>query len=329
MTKQLDTLTLEKKKPIRETFTVQGKLRKRLVIGDIHGHIEPFKSIYENEKPDDVIILGDYFDSFHGTDKEILSCFDTILKMKKSHKKGMFILLIGNHDFHYLDLTEKYSGKRKSYELHVAMKLDKLVEEHKMQYVYVDLKNKTVYSHAGIMNKWMSENRLFTFNLDDLNEIDPRKYRFTFRGGDTGYGDGPYASPIWVRPSTLEQDMFVDLSGIKWTQVVGHTHSSKAKTLLVDGTWLYGANIYKNQPYSADEDVNCPLLYVLDSLPNYYMVETIDENGLIIEREVKLTSENLDKVVNDQIVINKEIKRNGDIEKLADICGIKLSTPIK
>lgn len=324
----MEKLTIGKKKQTKPDTKLDVTFRKRLVVGDIHGHIEPFKTIYETEHPDDVIILGDYFDSFHGTDEEILNCFDTILKMKKSHKKGMFILLIGNHDFHYLDLTEKYSGKRKSYELLVAMKLDKLVEEHKMQYVYVDLKNKTVYSHAGIMNKWMSENRLFTFNLEDLNDIDSRKYRFTFRGGDSGYGDGPYASPIWVRPSTLEQDMFVDLAGITWTQVVGHTHSSKAKTLLPDGTWLYGANIYKSNSCSVEEDANYPVLYVLDSLPNYYMIETIDENGFVIEREVKPTTENLDKIVNDQIVINKEIQRNRDIEKLADICGIKLSTPI-
>lgn len=324
----METLTIGKKKQTKLDNKLDATLRKRLVIGDIHGHIEPFKTIYETEHPDDVIILGDYFDNFHGTDKEIIDCFDTILKMQKSHKHGKFILLIGNHDFHYLDLTERYSGKRKSYELLVAMKLDKLVEEHKMQYVYVDLKNKTVYSHAGIMNKWMSENRLFTFNLEDLNDIDSRKYRFTFRGGDSGYGDGPYASPIWVRPSTLEQDMFVDLAGITWTQVVGHTHSSKAKTLLPDGTWLYGANIYKSNPCSVEEDMNYPVLYVLDSLPNYYMIETIDENGFVIEREVKPTTGNLDKIVNDQIVINKEIQRNGDIEKLADICGIKLSTPI-
>ena len=39
MTEQLDTLTLEKRKQTRDTSNNQVKLRKRLVIGDIHGHI--------------------------------------------------------------------------------------------------------------------------------------------------------------------------------------------------------------------------------------------------------------------------------------------------
>lgn len=302
-------------------------LRKRLIIGDIHGHIEPFKSIYEAENPDDVIILGDYFDSFHGTDSDIINCFKEILKMQKAHKKGEFVLLIGNHDFHYIYLTENYSGKRKSYEMAVSVMLDNCIEKHKMQYVYVDKTNKTVYSHAGIMNKWMSENRIFTDDLNDLNDLDPRKYVFTFRGGDSGYGDGPYASPIWVRPSTLAQDMYCDLDGSIWTQIVGHTHSQKAKTMLLDGTWINGCHEY-NHTNTYDNDLNIPLLYVLDSLPNYYAIEELDDDGQLIKREIKSTQKNIDKVVNDQIQMQKAIRRDQDIAKLAEMCGIKLTTPI-
>lgn len=322
----METLVqLKKRKPVKPKINI-STIRKRLVVGDIHGHIEPFKSIYEKEDPDDVIVLGDYFDNFHGTDKEIIDCFDTIVRMQKNHKKGKFILLIGNHDFQYLDLTEKYSGKRKSYELTVAMKLDKLVEDHRMQYIYADILNKTVYSHAGIMNKWMSENRLFTFNLDDLNDIDPRKYRFTYRGGDTGYGDGPYASPIWVRPSTLENDMYVDMDGFTWTQIVGHTPSSTAKTMLFDKTWIKGCHLYNN--IDGDNDLNLPLLYIIDALPNYYIIETLAADGELISREVKSTKANIDKMVNDQIQMRKAIQRDQDIAKLAEMCGINLSTPI-
>ena len=300
--------------------------RKRLIIGDIHGHIEPFKSIYEKEDPDDVIILGDYFDNFHGTDKEILDCFKEILKMQKAHKKGEFILLIGNHDFHYMYLPENYSGKRKSYEITVSMMLDKCIDENLMQYVYVDKINKTVYSHAGITNSWMSENRLFTDDLNDLNDLDPRKYVFTFKGGDSGYGDGPYASPIWVRPSTLMDDMYIDMCRSKWTQIVGHTHYNKAKIILDDGTCLNGCHVWNNiDPY---DQINAPILYVMDSLPNYYMVEEIGSDGEIIKREVKSCQENLDNVVNDQIQIKKAMQLDQDLAKLAETCGIKFTTPL-
>ena len=321
-----ETLTIEKRKKSKDNSIKIAAPRKRLVIGDIHGHLEPFKSIYEAEKPDDVIILGDYFDSFHGTDKEIIDCFKEILKMQKAHKKGEFILLIGNHDFHYIYLIENYSGKRKSYEMTVSVMLDKCIEKNLLQYVYVDDINKTVYSHAGIMNKWMSENRVFTDDLNDLNILDPRKYMFTHRGGDTGYGDGPYASPIWVRPSALEKDMYVDLYGSTWTQIVGHTPGSKARTMLLDGTWINGCHVYNRIDDSSG--LNVPLLYVIDALPNYYIVEELAEDGELISREVKCTKTNLDKAINDKIQIHKAIQRDQDIKKLAEMCGIKLATPI-
>ena len=124
MMQETNIMTQPKLKKRGSIDTEQDIVKTRLVIGDIHGHIEPFKSIYEKEDPDDVIILGDYFDNFHGSDKEIVDCFKSILSMQKKHKKGEFILLIGNHDFHYMDLTEAYSGKRKSYTLSVSMMLD-------------------------------------------------------------------------------------------------------------------------------------------------------------------------------------------------------------
>lgn len=305
-----------------------GTIRKRLVIGDIHGHIEPFMSIYNKEDPDDVIILGDYFDSFTGTDQDIVNCFKDILEAQKKHKKGEFILIIGNHDFHYMDLSETYSGKRNSYAIHVSILLDKCLEKKLMQYVYVDEPNKTVYSHAGITNSWLSENRLFISTLTDLNDIDPRKYRFTYRGGDSGIGDGPYASPIWVRPSTLEKDLYIDNNGCTWTQIVGHTHYSKSKTLTLDGTWLNGCTKYVNKPGTLEEGLYAPLIYVIDSLPNYYIIEELNEDGILISREVKSTQANLDKAVNDKIQLNNAIKRGESIKKLAELCGIKIVDPI-
>ena len=38
-------------------------MRKRVIIGDIHGRYEAVKLIYDKEQPDDVILLGDYVDT--------------------------------------------------------------------------------------------------------------------------------------------------------------------------------------------------------------------------------------------------------------------------
>ena len=89
-------------------------MRKRLVLGDFHSRIEVFKTIYETEKPDDVIILGDYVDSHEPiSDSQQKAAFEELIQIKSKHTKGEFILLLGNHDFHYYydnPWIERYSG---------------------------------------------------------------------------------------------------------------------------------------------------------------------------------------------------------------------------
>ena len=77
-------------------------MKKRLILGDIHGHIDFVKQIYEFEIPTDVIILGDYCDSFNLTPKDIAYCFDELLILKSNDKHGEVHLIIGNHDKHNL-----------------------------------------------------------------------------------------------------------------------------------------------------------------------------------------------------------------------------------
>lgn len=309
---QTDTLEIVKPKKVKKKKV--SKIRKRLVLGDIHGHLDTTLNIIENECPDDVIILGDYFDNFHGTDKEIIDCFKTLIDCKVKHEKsgkGQFIMLIGNHDFQYIDLGEHYSGKRKSYELTVSMMLDRAIENKQLQYFFIDDINKTVYSHAGIMNKWLSENRLFINDLHDLENIDPSKFKFTHRGGNSGYGDGPYASPIWVRPYTLMFDMYKDNSGWEWTQIVGHTQKSIPSIYCGSGMDIFTGE--HNYEYEQDDEglfwqyttKEWPHLYVIDSLPYYYIIEEINnENGKIIKRNVKKN----DLVPSKQEMIDKRIK---------------------
>lgn len=273
------------------------KIRKRLILGDIHGHLDTAKAVYERENPDDVIILGDYFDSFHGTDKEILDCFKTLLEMKHSHEKsghGLFTLLIGNHDFQYIDMSERYSGRRKSYEIEAHVLLTDNLERGNLQWYVIDDMNRTVYSHAGIMNAWLSENRLFINDLHDLENIDMSKYKFTHRGGDSGYGDGPFASPIWVRPSTLIYDMYKDNSGWTWTQIVGHTNRKMPSIYCGHELDINrGEHEYEyEQDYegllSQYKTNEWPMLYVIDSMPYYYIIELIDdETKRVIKRTVK------------------------------------------
>ena len=78
-------------------------MRKRVIIGDIHGRYEAVKLIYDKEQPDDVILLGDYVDTHDMiSDDKQKDSLENLLLLKYSHDKGEFVMLIGNHDFHIL-----------------------------------------------------------------------------------------------------------------------------------------------------------------------------------------------------------------------------------
>ena len=92
-------------------------MRKRVIVGDMHGMFGIVKDIYDLEQPDDFIILGDYFDSFTIAPNLQELAYKDLLELRRYHKslqKGKFIMLIGNHDLHYLPSHhEQCSGYNK------------------------------------------------------------------------------------------------------------------------------------------------------------------------------------------------------------------------
>ena len=248
-------------------------MKKRLVLGDIHGHIDFVKQIYEKETPTDVIILGDYCDSHKLKPQDIEYCWDELVNLKDKHKHGEFHLLIGNHDLHYMLTSEEYSGK--NYLTQVAMheKLMNAWDNKILEPYIIDEKNKTIYSHAGITKTWC---KIWEHNLGD--EVNLDSLRFTFGKTFNVYGDCPENGFVWIRPNSLYSDM---LDGYK--QIVGHTITYKPVIIGSDEN---------NKPYSIDindnEKINSNgIIFLLDTLPFWYMIETLDNNGNIVRREFK------------------------------------------
>lgn len=257
---------------------------KRIVLGDVHGHWDTVEKIYENEDPDSVIILGDYFDNFHGSDESIIECFRNIQALQEKHnkeKRGEFILIIGNHDFHYLTFIEHYSGFRSSYATFAHEELNKMLEKKLIKFVHVSPANKTIYSHAGVTNMWLHENAKFKVcddNLNYINDMNLVLFRFTYKGGGNVYGDTPYSSPIWVRPNALKMDMYVGDNDEQWTQIVGHTQSRNPQ-LFKDFFQV------DNTPEAIEKYL--PNIYQIDCLPNAFIRETYDlETEVIEKREI-------------------------------------------
>lgn len=258
---------------------------KRLVLGDIHGHWDTLKEIYDRENPDAVIILGDYFDNFHGTDESIGQCFDNILELRNEHialKSGPFILLMGNHDFHYNHWYEKYSGYRPSMAVANALRLNN--NSDLFQFTYIDEINNTIYSHAGVTNTWLRDNlgnKYDSKSYKYINEMNHMAFKFTYKGGCDWYGTSIYSSPIWVRPKALITDSVTNEKGEPMIQIVGHTHSENPMCYDFNGKSCTDIDKINKHP----EKVK---IYVIDTMPSWYIVEEIDDKTKkLISREIK------------------------------------------
>ena len=247
-------------------------MKKRLILGDIHGHIDFVKDIYEYETPTDVIILGDYCDSFKLKPKDIECCFKELLKLKANHKRGEFHLLIGNHDLHYMLTSEKYSGKNYLTESMMHDILMKAWDDNILEPYIVDEKNKTIYSHAGITKTWCN---IWNHKLGDKVNLD--SLRFTFGDTFNCYGDCPENGFVWVRPSSLYNDM---LDGYK--QVVAHTVTQKPIIIGKENNRESFIDFNDNDRVNSEG-----LIFILDTLPFWYMIETLNDNGKLIRREFK------------------------------------------
>ena len=197
---------------------------KTIAIGDIHG-LGYWKQILEKERPDRVVFVGDYFDSYNIPGIDQIHNFKNIIHWKQDNPECEVILLIGNHDFHYMPAAgnERYSGFQKNLYMEIGDVLETNKHHLRMAYRIDDL----VFSHAGITpdfllrNQW-GEQDMVEF-INDLWNYRPHKFRFADNGygHSDPYGDDVFQGPLWIRPKSLMKAC----KDIRKTiiQVVGHT----------------------------------------------------------------------------------------------------------
>lgn len=196
------------------------------VIGDIHGR-QVWKEFVTNELVDKWIFIGDYFDS---RDKDLtasaqINNFNEILAFKEANMEKV-IILIGNHDFHYIrGVNEQYSGHQSFSSLVISEVIEKAINKRLMQVCH--LEDGYLFSHAGLTKNWCREvmgHDEFTIDNDFINLINetliykPKAFCFRVGRNFSDFGDDITQGPIWVRPKSLLQNM---VHGV--TCVVGHT----------------------------------------------------------------------------------------------------------
>src|SRR5690349_5391201 len=134
-----------------------------IALGDTHGR--PYwKTIVKKEVFDKVVFIGDYFDSKEFIlEKQQKKNFQEIIDFKKSNPTKV-VLLLGNHDFHYLpNVHEKYSGYQLSAAPEIGNMLTDALAENLLQMSFVS--EGYLFTHAGVTKTWAKENEI---DLDNV-----------------------------------------------------------------------------------------------------------------------------------------------------------------
>ncbi len=199
-------------------------MTKIIAIGDLHGR-DTWEKIVEKEKDaDKIVFIGDYFDSFDISFDEQYKNYCRICAFKQEYPEQI-ILLIGNHEYHYLwwIAKEKYSGFQEKYSEKITQAIRNSITEGWLQMAYQE--EQYLFTHAGVTQTWMDANYDVTKHegnlADEINEIFsdcPEAFRFTASNPLDNTGDSITQSPIWVRPRALQSDA---IEG--FIQIIGHT----------------------------------------------------------------------------------------------------------
>lgn len=196
---------------------------KLIAIGDTHGHDE-WKAIVEKEKDaDKIIFIGDYFDSFDIPAKKQFQNFNELLQLKIDNPEQV-VLLLGNHDFHYLTVSgnERYSGFQMEHAIDIQDVLDEAVAQGFMQMAFQHVM--FLFTHAGVTREW-ARNNIPDARTGNLAEMinwtfknHPDGFKFTPSNPLDNTGESITQPPTWVRPPALLRDPVNYV-----TQIVGHT----------------------------------------------------------------------------------------------------------
>jgi len=212
---------------------------KNIYIGDIHGR-KSWKNIVEDHPDvDNIIFIGDYFDSFNVEPVVQLHNAKEIVEFKKWREldptKKVY-LLTGNHDHHYWPGV-KFTGNTSGFQATMWYQFNEFfIQEEKMFQMAV-LIGKNLCTHAGVSSTFIedegyweknkNENNIADF-LNDLFHHKPNHFGFDSYfdkgyGYADGYGNDIWQTPIWIRPKALQHSNKKTTLLKNYIQIIGHT----------------------------------------------------------------------------------------------------------
>ena len=218
-------------------------MSKNIYIGDIHGKRIWKQIVDEHLDADNIVFVGDYFDSFDIPGIIQLHNAKEIVEFKKEQEldpaKKVY-LLIGNHDHHYWPGV-KERGSTSGYQPTMAFQFEQFFRENESMFQMAVILGNRLCTHAGVSSKYMSDFGYWTYDkhmdeshvadwLNDMFKYQPNNFLFNagYYKNNTGftpngYGDNEWQCPIWIRPRSLQRvNKNSDLKK-NYIQIVGHT----------------------------------------------------------------------------------------------------------
>ena len=210
-----------------------------VVIGDVHG-LEAWRNVLENAGDyDKVIFIGDYVDSYNLLNKFQYFNLKDIIEFKETYPDKV-VLLLGNHDMHYINSDLQCSGF--SWNKHKLF--HKLYRDNLYKFKVVHREGDFIFSHAGLSDKYLKDFGIDGESIDDdIDYVNGRLnvniFSFDFYYGDGSWvGNHPLQGPTWIRPDAL-----VDANKDSWLsdyiQVFGHTQTLDSVKFAKDTNWMY------------------------------------------------------------------------------------------
>ena len=224
-------------------------MKKTIAIGDIHGRTN-WKKIVEEHPTDRIVFLGDYCDPYDQISNfDILSNLLDIIALKKKRKDDI-ILLLGNHDMHYI--YENFPvGTRYNHGIAEPLKALFMDERKLFQFAYQE--GDTLFTHAGVSNLWWS--KYFKGKTgeeapgiaEQLNNPTSDQLKAMFLVGHPRGGNSECGGIFWA---DLTETCLDPLLGVH--QIVGHTQVERMHNVgSSEGTSITYCDCLHNDAYYA------------------------------------------------------------------------------
>ena len=255
-----------------------------VIIPDIHGR-SFWKEAIDGRANEKIIFLGDYMDpyNYEGIGSEqALANFKEIIEFANSHTN--VILLLGNHDCHYLSEGISKGSRFDMWNFPQIVKVFKSYNKQFLMAYEKEINGKNfVFSHAGISRKWTDSHPLLTkgIDFDKVNIVEWANNAWEVK-------DAKFISML--NDISFRRWGMSDYGSMIWADTMDHYTDNKGEHLIGDYQ-IFGHTQTESQPLIFDKfaDLDCRRGFILDDYGN---ILELDRTPAIKADELRKKIEN-------------------------------------